>query len=182
MARAPKPFEFRGQWRAQVTLKNGQRPSKDFAKHEDARQWLLNVATKANTDKEALLGGPTQASLAQALQHYAHMYSVSKGGVASEVNRINQYLRGAGLPLLKPVINALGGCELVQHTPAALPSGWQAHARARGQARAGTQACIQRLANKRCSQISTAHIRELFVQMGADGLSASTIQKEIALL
>lgn len=182
MTKSVKPFRYRGKWRAQLTLANGQRPSKDFEKHDAAVTWLTETAANANTDKEVVLGGPTQASLAQALTHYAHNYSVSKGGVASEVNRINQYLRSAGLPLLKPVINAKGGCELTVHTPASLPQGWQDHASARSQARAGTQACIQRLANKRCSMISTADVRKFFVQMGADGLSASTLQKEIALL
>lgn len=182
MTKSVKPFKYRGKWRSQVTLDNGQRPSKDFEKFDDARKWLIDMISNANTDKEVVLGGPTQASLAQALTYYAQSYSVSKGGVASEVNRVNQYLRGAGLPLLKPLINAKGGCELVVHTPVSLPQGWQAHATARSQARAGTQACIQRLANKRCSLISTADIREFFVQMGTDGLSASTIQKEIALL
>ncbi|WP_345798290.1 hypothetical protein [Castellaniella sp. MT123] len=28
--RLPQPFRYRGRWRAQVTLKNGERPSEDF--------------------------------------------------------------------------------------------------------------------------------------------------------
>lgn len=182
MARAPKPFEFRGQWRAQVTLKNGQRPSKDFKRYADACAWLHDQLANADTALEPVLGGPRQASLAQALEHYAHKYSVGKGGVASELNRINHYLQGADLPLLKVITNAKGGLELVTYTMTTMPAGWVAHLDAKRLARAETYACIHRLANKRCSAISTADIRELFAQMGKDGLSASTIQKEIALL
>jgi site-specific recombinase XerD len=182
MSKTPKPFQYRDKWRIQVTLKNGQRPFKDFVKHADAVQWAVDQIANANSEHEAQLGGPTQATLAQALMHYAQQYSVHKRGVDSEINRINHYLKGAGLPTLKAFTNEKGGCELRQQAPKAQPKGWKEHVEGCLEARKATYLAMDRLANKRCSAISTANIRALFTQMTTDGLSASTIQKEIALL
>src|ERR1035437_3708402 len=92
MARTPSPFKYRGRWRAQVTLKNGSRPFEDFSAHADAKQWIADQLSIANSAHDAVLGGPTSATLAQALDHYARNFSISKGGVAAELNRINRYL------------------------------------------------------------------------------------------
>lgn len=183
MAKPAQPFRYRDGWRIQVTLDNGKRPSKDFAKHADAVQWAADTLSPAKNGKHAPeLGGPTKATLAQALAFYAEHHSLLKGGVDAELNRINHYLEGAGQPLLKAVVNAKGGRELARHTPTAQPDAWQQHNDRRRTARAATYAAIRTLANRRCSEISSAHIRALHTQMSKDGLSASTIQKEIAML
>lgn len=182
MSKAAKPFAYRGKWRIQVTLKNGKRPAENFVKHADALQWAAETLANDNSAHEAQLGGPTQATLAQALLHYAQQHSVHKRGVDSEINRINHYLQGAGLPTLKAFVNEKGGCELMEQAPKALPKGWRAHVEGRREARKATYEAIDRLAIKRCSAISNADIRAFFTQMTTDGLSASTIQKEIALL
>lgn len=182
MSKAAKPFAYRGKWRIQVTLKNGKRPAENFIKHADALQWAADTLANDNSAHDAQLGGPTQATLAQALLHYAQQHSVHKRGVASEINRINHYLQGAGMPKLTAFVNEKGGCELITQPPKALPKGWKAHVEGRRAARKATYEAIDRLANKRCSAISNADIRAFFTQMATDGLSASTIQKEIALL
>lgn len=99
----PAPFKFRGRWRAQVTLAN------------------------ANTEHDPELGGPTQATLAQALKHYAGLYTVNKGGLSSELNRINHYLVGAGMKPLRKTTDASGAVKLMPNEPGRLPKGWQAH-------------------------------------------------------
>lgn len=55
----PAPFRYRDGWRAQVTLKNGMRPTADFDSLEDAKSWLRSVQEIGNTDKPMVLGGPT---------------------------------------------------------------------------------------------------------------------------
>lgn len=182
MSKAAKPFAYRGKWRIQVTLKNGKRPVGNFLKHAEALQWAADTLANDNSAHEAQLGGPTQATLAQALLHYAQQNSVHKRGVDSEINRINHYLQGAGMPTLKAFVNEKGGCELMEQPPKAVPKGWKAHVEGRREARKATYEVIDRLANKRCSAISNADIRAFFTRMATDGLSASTIQKEIALL
>jgi len=179
----PSPFQYRGRWRAQVTLKNGSRPFKDFDKCADARQWIVDQLALANTPHEARLGGPTQATLADAMTYYAGVYTVTKGGAKAELDRINHYLEGAGKAQLKLKRNEDGvlSVEAVKRRKKA-PKAFQAHSDARRAVRQATYERIARLANKRCSTISTADIRELMADMAREGLSASTIQKEVALL
>ena len=178
----PKPFKYRGRWRAQVTCKNGTRPHADFDDHASACAWICDTLSNANTEHQAELGGPTQATLAEALNHYAALYSVNKGGVDSELNRINHYLAGAGLKLLRKTQTENGQVALEHYEPKAQPQGWQEHNDSRRAQRSETYSAIAALARKRCSLINTADIRRLMSTMKSEGLSDSTIQKEIALL
>jgi hypothetical protein len=100
----PEPFAFRGGWRAQVTLASGLRPHADFKTKDEARAWLARTLAEDTTALQPQLGGPTQATLARALRHYAELYTIAKGGYASELNRINHYLEGGGLARLKVVL------------------------------------------------------------------------------
>lgn len=182
MAKGAKPFKYRGKWRATVTLANGRRPTRDFEKCDDAVQWMAEQLANANAEHLPELGGPTVATLADALQLYAQLYTTNKRGFASELNRINHYLEAVGLAPLKSVPNATGGYSLKEYTRRALPKSWQDHNESRRDARAQTYTRIGELAKKRCSVISTADLRRLVADMSSEGLSASTIQKEIALL
>ncbi|WP_431273637.1 tyrosine-type recombinase/integrase [Variovorax ureilyticus] len=182
MANPAKPFPYRGRWRIQVTLKNGTRPFKDFDQHDLAKKWATKILAEANTEHGPVLGGPKVATLAQALDHYARQYSITKGGVDAELNRINHYLEAVNMPLLKAVRNDLGGREIAEHHRKALPDGWQRHNDARRAKRERTYTTIAQLAGKRCSAISPADIRRFSTAMQTEGLSDSTIQKEIAML
>lgn len=183
MAKAlPKPFKYRDAWRAQVTCKNGTRPHADFDDYASATAWIVDTLANANSEHEPELGGPTQATLAQALNHYAGLHSINKGGVDSELNRINHYLAGGGLKLLRKARNDKDQLVLETYKPKAQPQGWQDHNDARRAKRSETYAAMAALACKRCSVINTADIRRLMTTMASEGLSDSTIQKEIALL
>lgn len=182
MAKSPVPFQYRNKWRAQVTLKNGTRPCEDFDTHAQAQQWLHEMKANGDSEHDAVLGGPKSATLAQALDHYARNHSIDKGGVVAELNRINRYLCGVGMPLLKAVKNDRGALEVQEYLAAEIPKSWKAFIDKRRTLRAGTYALFAELAAKRCSTISSTHIRALFVQMNKDGLSDSTVQKEIAML
>ncbi len=181
MAKAAKPFKYRGRWRAQVTLDNGTRPSADFEKYDVAVQWMAEQRANANTEHLPELGGPKQTILAQAMFHYADLHTVTKGGCAAELDRINHYLEGAGLKPLK-LVDKDGKRELVERLPKALPSAFAAHKENRLALRAETYKLIASLAQRKCSSLCTADFRRLMVTMEKDGLSGSTIQKEVALL
>ncbi len=178
----PAPFKFRGRWRAQVTLANGKRPFKDCDSLDEAKTWISDALANANTEHDPELGGPTQATLAQALKHYAGLYTINKGGLSSELNRINHYLVGAGMKPLRKTTDASGAVELQPYEPGRLPQGWQAHVDARLSRRKETYEHIGALARKSCSTLKTADLRRLMSVMKREGLSDSTIQKEIALL
>ncbi len=178
----PAPFKYRGGWRAQVTLANGKRPFKDFDCLEESKGWISEQLANANTEHEPELGGPTEATLAQALKHYAGLYTVNKGGLDSELNRINHYLVGGGMKPLKKMVDEAGKLTLKPYEPAGLPKGWQKHVDTRRRLRSETYECIGELAHKRCSVLKTVDLRRLMKTMEQEGLSDSTIQKEIALL
>jgi hypothetical protein len=57
-------------WRGQVTLANGIRPHADFDTSEEAANWITDTLAKRKSDKQPLLGGPTQATLCDMLEHY----------------------------------------------------------------------------------------------------------------
>lgn len=180
-----KPFRYRGGWRMQVTLSNGKRPTRNFDNYEEAKAWGAKVLAGEDSEHAPLFGGPRQTSLAKALDHYARHFSIAKRGLNAELNRINHYLEGAGMPLLKAMKTPGGGYEVHEAEPARRKPGKRTlsdYVLRRRELRAKTYEYIAQLARKTCSQVSKADIQGLYAQMKSDGLSESTIQKEIALL
>lgn len=183
MAKPAKPFKYREKWRAQLTLKNGQRLTRDFptGHYDDAVRWLAEQRANADSVHEPQLGGPTQATLAQALDLYAHLYTILKGGAPAELTRINHYLEAGGLQPLQ-LVKEEGGFRIEPKPRRALPRSFAAHRDERMQKRAKTYAQLAELARKPCNRIAKADIRAFMATMAQEGLSASTIQKEIALI
>ncbi len=202
----PAPFQYRGRWRAQPTLKNGMRPFKDFDTFGEADAWLQDQR-RADTDKEPVLGGPTAATLADMLVYYAEHYSLKKLGVEQELNRINHYLAGAGRPELAVTKNDLGQLEVVPlhtarerkarlqkdrqdaqsarvggNTAGEVPCAFANHTAKRVASHPRTYAMYAELAKKRASQLTRNDMERLQTAMTAEKYSNSTIQKEIALL
>lgn len=204
--KTPAPFQYRGRWRAQPTLKNGMRPFKDFDTFAEADDWLQDQR-RADTDKEPVLGGPTAATLADMLVYYAEHYSLKKLGVEQELNRINHYLAGAGRPELAVTKNDLGQLEVVPLRTARerkarlqkerqgaqsariggniageVPGAFANHNANRVANHPRTYAMYAELANKRASKLTRNDMERLQTVMTAEKYSNSTIQKEIALL
>jgi len=179
--RAAKPFKYRGRWRAQPTLANGQRPAQDFDTYDAAKSCISEKLANANSEHLPELGGPKRASLAQALAHYAGLNTITKGGYAAELDRINHYLVADGLSALKIVCKD-GKRELIEKPAGKLPSAFEAHKENRLNQRVETYKQLSLLAKRSCSALCTADFRRLMVCMKSEGLSDSTIQKEIALL
>jgi integrase len=164
-----------------VTLKNGTRPAKDFDKYDEGVKWIADQVAKADTEHLPELKGPKQASLAQALAHYAALNTITKDGYESEINRINHYLLADGIkPLL--IVCKDDKRELIERPQNTLPSAFAAHRDDRLLQRKKTYELIASLARRKCSTLCTADFRRLMVTMEQEGLSGSTIQKEIALL
>lgn len=61
----PKPFKYRGGWRAQAACKNGTRPHDNFARYELAKAWMVEALANINRAHEPELGSPTQANPVQ---------------------------------------------------------------------------------------------------------------------
>lgn len=178
-----KPFKYRGKWRAQLTLENAVRVTRDFplGQHDEAVRWISEQRANADSVHEPELGGPTRATLAQALTLYAHLFTIGKAGATAELSRINHYLEGAGVSPLQ-LVQEGSSKRLESKTGRPLPSAFYAHRDQRMQKRQQTYALIANLARKHCSRVSATDIRTLKTTMAQEGLSPSTIQKEIALL
>ena len=174
-AKIPSPFKYRGKWRAQVTLKNGQRPAETFLTFQEAKQYISDTLSERDTEHEPRLDGPTQATLAEALTYYAELYTLGKGGARAELNRINHYREGAGLQPLTIKVEDNGAKVLKESPRKRGPSAFEQHADERRSKRAATYQRIAKLANKMCSTISKADIRELMADMKREGLSESTM-------
>lgn len=177
------PFRYRGRWRIQVPI-DGKRLTQDFDKYADAKAWAYQVLIEEAQDHDDVgeLGGPKKATLADALHAYAHLYTLSKKGAYSEVGKINRYLAGAGRQVLSVVKNSLGAYEIQPGSAKKLVKVFAEYRDSRIQQRQQTYAQIARLAVMHCADIKAADIRRLKVAMEKEGLSGSTIQKEIALL
>lgn len=196
--RIPQPFEFRGGWRSQVTLANGSRPHADFTRHADACVWITHTLANSNSDKAPMLGGPTQATLCDMLEHYLQAYCLAKAGVAQEVDRANHYFAGAGREKLALVVNEAGQKSIIsadearqlkvanQKQKAAsatkkvggnlageMPVSFDAHNKARVASHPQTYALYARLAVKTANSISMNDINALHTAMTAEGYSST---------
>lgn len=182
-----KPYRIEGRngWWANPTLPDGSRPLRKFESEEKASEWIAEVLASATKGLAPALGGPELASVGQLLFKYAHRATILKGGAEAELTRINNYLAGAGLPSLRLVVDDEGRRKLEQMAVQAKVGnqrGWQQYIDTRRELRAETYALIHRIGSMLCSRLTTELLGELATTMEAEGLSASTVQKEIALL
>lgn len=180
--RLPQPRKYRGRWHAQVTLKNGARPAKNFDSFAEAKAWIADMLANQNSKHAPVLGGPTQATLAQALRHYAQRFSLVKGGCDAELTRINNYLVGAGMSRIRRSTDGNGKVVIEDYELKIGAKGFVKHRDQRRTKRQQTYEAIHALGRRRCSTLETDHFRDLMTTMKSEGLSDSTIQKEIALL
>lgn len=179
-------FKFRKGYRAQAFDKAGKRHTEDFRLQAEAKTWAAKIESAEVSEHQPELGGPTMATLAQTLHHYACLYSVGKGGASQELARINTYLRDAGMPSLKLRKKPDGTSKLEEVSAKAIDDavagGMRPYLDARREKSAASYAFRAELANQRVSAISKAQLDRFVATMGTDGASDSHIQKEVALL
>lgn len=185
--RKAKPYQIDGRsgWWANPTLPNGSRPLKKCESEEAAAEWIEKAYVQAAQVQQPALGGPDVATLAQALYKYAFQFTVVKGGAEAELTRINNYLQGGGLPTLRLVVDAQGRRKLEPVQPRAHAKNlvaWKEYIDVRRELRAETYALIHRLGAMKCGRLDTDLLRDLHTTMKREGLSDSTVQKELALL
>lgn len=182
-----KPYQIEGRngWWANPTLPNGTRPLRKFETEGEAEKWIAEQLENATKALQPALGGPEQATVGQLLFKYAYRFTVLKGGAEAELTRINNYLAGSALPSLRLVVDAEGRRKLEQVTTqpkVGNQRGWQQYIDTRRELREQTYALIHRIGGMKCSRLTTELLGDLATTMEAEGLSESTVQKEIALL
>jgi integrase len=172
-------------WQACVVV-DGVRRRKNFPTREAAKAWARETESRMAGGHAPRLGGPAKVNVAGLLYEYAQHFTLHKEGWKQELARINRYLVAAGSPPLVPLDENDGRRGFhpasEQTSGRDLPRTFHEHRAQRAERRARTNALRARIATTRCSNLSRADIRELISTMTLDGLSASTIQKEVALL
>ncbi|WP_082549268.1 tyrosine recombinase XerC [Rhizobacter sp. Root404] len=145
---------------------------------------MRRTSGMGHTQRLPELGGPTVATVAMLLNRYAHEFTVIKGGCEAELGRINHYLVGARLPALRRELIDGSHQLLPKEHPigSKTPAGWQAHLAKRRSRRTRTYDLIRAIGATRCADLSTRQLRELSTTMKAEGLTPSTVQKELAVL
>jgi integrase len=172
-------------WQACVVV-DGVRKRKNFPTREKAKAWARDTESRMAGGHAPRLGGPAKVNVAGLLHEYAQHFTLHKEGWKQELARINRYLVAAGSPPLVPLDENDGRRGFrpahVAESSRDLPRTFREHLAQRADSRARTNAARARIATTRCSSLARADIRELITTMTRDGLSASTIQKEVALL
>ncbi|WP_430407349.1 tyrosine-type recombinase/integrase [Hydrogenophaga sp.] len=167
-----------------------------FKTQAAARKAMARKVAAIDMNRVPVGAGPKKTSLAQALQDYAIQHLPFLKGAQQEARRINNYLRPAGLRLLKvskaetpsgsdPKTGS--GChfnvELVAHTTQrVIPQGLAQHRRALMNANARTDKFRAVLASTPMQDVSRVLVQQFVNAMRQDGHSASTVALERALL
>jgi integrase len=175
-------YRHRNAWQASVSVA-GINHKKNFRTRKDAETWAAHLHGELQNAHAPLLGGPAKATVARTLYEYAHLYTIHKRGAKQEVNLINRYLAAAGLPTLQLQVTEPGGIALTDAPAAtALPLSFAGLRDKRAASREKTNACRAGLAVLPVAQVSAQTVLRFMSAMRKDGLSGSTIQKELALL
>lgn len=180
-----RPFQIKGRtgWHAEYKFADGQVQRQRFDSEAEAQTWLMQKMAEDDADKGPLFGGPERITLGQFLGEYAARFTVAKHGANPELHRINHYVTAAGLPKLRIAQDQHGRKSLQAVTTVeGLPSAFQAHRDKRLQLRQETYEWMAKLACKKVGKVTTDDIRVLMTTAKREGLSDSTIQKDVALL
>lgn len=161
-----------------------------------ARKEMAAKMAAVDRNRIPVGAGPKKTSLAQALQDYAMAHLPFLKGAQQEARRINNYLRAAGLQLLKVSSvepnaqlqhkTGSGACfhvELVPHThERVIPNGLHSHRKALLTANARTDKYRAVLACMPMQDITRDLVQQFIYAMRRDRHSASTIALERAVL
>lgn len=189
---AVKPYQEGEVWSFRLRLKGQAIYRTGFASEAAARREAERLRQKILEAGKPKHEGPWRTTLAQALQRYALERLPSLKGARQEANRINCYLRAAGLDIIKitkpssdaPV--APGIYFEVSLAPGKLPrkipNGLHAHRRRQEEGAVETHRLIRQLAKTPMAQIMTYQVQELVDAMLREGYEPATIGLERALL
>lgn len=180
-----KPFQVKGRnnWKAEYKFHDGQVQRLSFPDQSSAQSWLDDMKKQDEAAQGPKFGGPSRITVGRFLGEYAALYTLGKQGYQQELDRINHYVQAVGLPRLKAVKDDAGSLTLkTVSTSLNLPSAFQEHRDARLGKREKTYGLIRKLARKKVSDLRTDDVRALMTTAKCEGWSASSIQKEVALL
>ncbi len=201
-----KPYKEGAVWSFRLRSNGDDIYRTGFQTKAEANRELTSIVRQSGALGRPAHDGPWHTTLAHALSLYARERLPGLKGASQEANRINRYLRAAGLSTVKvhrlPAVppsaeatktasavgrsdNAGVFCrvELVRsREPRKVPQGLDAHRRAQALRTANSDQLRLRLAMMDVAKIQTYDIQALLNALRNEGLSASSIALERALL
>lgn len=134
--------------------------------------------------------GPSNTTLAQSLLDYALESLPFRKGAVQDANRINRWLRAAGLPTLAIRANEDPGqpgnlFEVTLEEPKTqrtVPQGLQGHRQALAQRSARSDQVRERLSRMRTGEVERYHVQDLIDALQSEGKRPATVRQEQALL
>lgn len=188
---AVKPYKEGSTWSFRLRLKGQNIYQKGFPTEVAARREAERLRQKILEAGKPKFEGPWQTSLAQALQLYGLERLPFLKGARQEADRINGYLRAAGLDIFKltkltDVANPNGPYFEVSlisgDQPRKIPNSLRNHRNHQIEQSQRTEQQILQLAKSPMSQIRNYQMQALVDAMQLDGYEAATIGLERALL
>jgi integrase len=188
---AVKPYQEGPTWSFRLRLKGQSIYRTGFATEAAARREAERLRQKIIEAGKPRHDGPWRTTLAQALQMYALERLPFLKGARQEADRINRYLRAAGLAIVETTklsaemaekgryheisLAPGGGCRRI-------PKGLHDHRRRQAERTERTERLIQQLAKTPMAQILNYQMQDFVDAMQIDGYEAASIGLERALI
>ena len=212
MPKVAKPFKEAGAWSLRRRIKGEDFYVCGCESSAEARAQMDKKLKAVNARQKPWGLGPEETTVGQSLLDYGLQTLPFLKGARQECNRINRYLRAAGLPTLRVVPlderasdahteaatrserpkgirrqNKAGQVywEVVTTPPTTdrkIPKGLGGHRRQLAKKSEGSDLLRERLARRDVESTCRYHVQELVDAMRKEGKSSSSIQNERALL
>ncbi|WP_374326910.1 tyrosine-type recombinase/integrase [Azonexus sp.] len=188
---AVKPYQEGSVWSFRLRLKGQSIYRTGFANESAARREVERLRQKILEAGKPKHNGPWRTTLAQSLQMYALERLPFLKGARQESNRINRYLRAAGLEIVQAVklqgeaagkgryfeVNLVAGDGTRK-----IPNGLHDYRRRQTEQTERTERLIQLLAHTPVAKIHNYQIQDLVDVMQLDGYEAASVGLERALI
>jgi integrase len=188
---AVRPYQEGSVWSFRLRLKGQSIYRTGFATEATARREAERLRQKILEAGHPKHDGPWRMTLAQALLLYAQERLPFLKGARQEADRINRYLRAAGLPCVQTV-KLSGEAEMKGRyhkvnlvdgdAPRRIPNGLHDHRRRQAERTEQTDRLIRQLARTPMAKILNYQMQDLVDAMLRDGYEPASVGLERALI
>lgn len=188
---AVKPYREGDTWSFRLRIKGQDIYQTGFDSEAKARRECERLRQKLLDSGAPKHGGPWKNTLALALQIYGMERLPFLKGAPQEANRINRFLRAAGLDVLTvtELANGVGGKGVYYEVtlvsgdiPRKIPNSLKAHRQRQSEGAERTDRVIRQLAKTPVAEIRSYQMQALVDAMQCDEYGAATIGLQRALL
>lgn len=188
---AVKPYQEGTVWSFRLRLKGQSIYRTGFATEAAARREADRLRQKVLDAGKPKHDGPWRTTLAQAMQMYALERLPFLKGARQDADRINRYLRAAGLAVVQTVkLSAESAAKgtyyevslVAGNEPRRIPNGLHDHRRCQAERTERTERLIRQLARTPMAEIRNYQMQDLVDAMQLDAYEAASVGLERALV